>query len=296
LEERLTKAQVEAGVIQRIEWCLNEAMDNVLQHSDSGSGFFMSQLAGNGRFSACIFDNGIGIYNSLRGTHKVATPFDAITLALQERVTRDNAIGQGNGLWGLSELVLAGNGQYRITSGGATYFTEGDGSASQAEDGFWYPSEGLGTTLVDFQLDTSAPIDISETLNGHTPIALWLEEFESPTGEDYVIKIASESEGTGTRKAAEKVRHMALNILKEGKRRVVLDFDGVNLISSSYADELVGKLVAEVGFFAFGNLFALVNLSDFNQKILDRSVQQRMAQTYYNEPAPSDEDDSENGH
>lgn len=116
---------IEDGVIGSIEWCINEVMDNVLQHSDIGKGYIMGQIHTNSkRISFCIFDYGIGIYNSLRNSvyHHPVSPFDAITMALQEKVTRDTNIGQGNGLWGLLRFVTQSNGSLRVSSGGAIFF------------------------------------------------------------------------------------------------------------------------------------------------------------------------------
>lgn len=72
------------GVISSMEWCINETLDNVLQHSNSKSGYIMAQHHKTAKqFSVCIFDAGIGIYNSLKDSiHKPQSAFDAITLAL----------------------------------------------------------------------------------------------------------------------------------------------------------------------------------------------------------------------
>ena len=94
---------------------------------------------------------------------------------------------------------------------------------------------------------------------------------------DIIVSVANQSHGTGTRKAAEKLRTLVLNI----KKKVVLDFTGVNLISSSYADELIGKIISQYGFSFFISHFSMTNLSSTNAFILNRSVQQRMAQNYY---------------
>ena len=72
-------------------------------------------------------------------------------------------------------------------------------------------------------------------------------------------------------------------ILNEEKKKVVLDFKGINVVSSSFADELIGKIVAEKGFFYFTQLFEIKNLSPFNINVVNRSVEQRMAQKYYDE-------------
>lgn len=69
-----------------------------------------------------IFDAGQGIYNSLKSSiHKPQTAVDAITLAIQEEVTRYIKIGQRNGLFGLHSIVKQGQGKLVITSGGGPY-------------------------------------------------------------------------------------------------------------------------------------------------------------------------------
>ena len=89
------------GVIQGLEWCLNEVMDNVLQHSDAPYGYVMGQIHRTSQHMAvCIYDFGQGILNSLRTSeHAPNNAVDAITLALKEGITRDKNIGQGNGMW-----------------------------------------------------------------------------------------------------------------------------------------------------------------------------------------------------
>ena len=128
-----------------------------------------------------------------------------------------------------------------------------------------------------------------ESVNGiftrYMPTDYWLENVEAENG-DAVIHVASESSGTGTRQAAEKLRTLALNTVLADKKRVIFDFSGVNLVSSSYADELVGKTIGKYGFSFFLDHFAIKNLSATNTMILNRSVQQRMAQAYYNEAIP----------
>lgn len=58
-----------------------------------------------------------------------------------------------------------------------------------------------------------------------------------------------------------------------------MDFTGIDLISSSFADELLGKLVVEFGFFGFNNFFKMKNMNSLIQSIVQRSVGQRMAES-----------------
>lgn len=277
---------MQKGVIESIEWCLNEVMDNVLQHSNTSKGYIMAQIHKQSKiFAFCVFDAGIGIYNSLKNTkHHPEKAIDAITLALQERITRDEKIGQGNGLWGLSTIVSKSKGKMEISSGGARYLFDAGAIRTTKEGGFVLSSK-LGTSFLDVRLSYSSGIDIANALtssdgNRYQPIDIWLENLENENNQ-YIIKVAELASGTGTRQSAEKLRNIVLNISNNQQKIVVLDFQGVNLISSSFADELVGKIIAEKGFVYFAKAFRIANLSEYNTTILNRSVGQRMAQIYF---------------
>lgn len=279
---------IEEGVISSVEWCLNEVMDNVLQHSGVAKGYVMAQMHRQSKvFAFCVFDAGIGFYNSLKNTkHHPEKPIDAITLALQERVTRDEKIGQGNGLWGLTSIVSQSNGQMEVSSGGAKYTLRDGRITTKKEQGFVLTKEN-GTAYLDVRLNYRKKINIVKALTdstGHayTPTDFWLESLEDDL-ERYVIKISEQASGTGTRQSAEKLRNMVLNISNNERKLVVLDFEGVNLISSSFADELIGKIIAEKGFLYFTQAFRIINVTPANTSILNRSVGQRMAQIYFEE-------------
>ncbi len=282
--------ELENGVIQSLEWCMNESIDNVLQHSMSKKGFVMAQQQKqNKQFCFCVFDAGIGIFNSLRNSkHAPRTCLSAIQLAMKERITRDEKIGQGNGLWGLSQVIRETNGKLIISSGGARYEYK-NGKETTIKSGDFNLGKQYGTTMIDFQLDYSSPIDVAAALNGYDPLDLWAESHENERGE-IVLDVAEESNGTGTRKSAEKMRNIVVNLLKDRYTTVILDFKNVGMLSSSYADELIGKLIAFLGFSKFMQYIILLNLNDFNASIVNRSVGQRMAQIYMEEKINEDEE------
>lgn len=276
------QAVLEDGVIRSLDWCLNESMDNVLQHSSCDHGYVMAQFhALSKQFSVCVFDTGVGIYNTLKSSkHNPSTPLDAITMAMQERVTRDERIGQGNGLWGLSKLISEGNGIIRICSAGASYLKQLQQESTIAT-GYFNLGKQHGTTLVDFQLNCNNEINITKALNGYEGLVdYWVENLENNNG-DIELSVAEHSSGTGTRKAAEKFRNLILNLVVTDQKKVVLDFSGVNIVSSSYADELIGKIISQYGFMFFVSKIEIKNLSSFNVSVVNRSVGQRLAQTYY---------------
>lgn len=271
--------QFTEGVLNGIEWSLNEVMDNVLQHSDTSYGFVMGQIHRNSNHIAfCIFDSGRGIFNSLKNSnYRPKSPIDALTLCIKEGVTRDKKIGQGNGMYGLSEIVKSNNGALTIVSNKVSMHLN-------AKDVKFFKnlptiSFQKGCTTIDFQLDYNNSIDLDSILKKNLSssgfVNYRLEDLENDAGEiEYVIY--EKAKGFGTRKSGLKVRNEIINIHTETKRPINLDFKGVNLVSSSFADELVGKLVIHYGFIGFNNIIRLRNMNDLVQTIVQRSVSQRI--------------------
>ncbi len=268
----------ERGVVQAFEWCVYEVMDNILNHSGCKSGFVMAQFHSNSQHLAiCVSDYGCGIYNTLSMTdYRPRTHIDAITMAIKKNVTRDKNIGQGNGLAGLTEIVRLNSGILSIRSGNGQ-ITFRDGEIKQSLHLPYLSRKNHGTTI-DFQIDLNKEIELSKALWGHCPTNIRLEKMESDLGK-HVVSVKSESRGTGTRHSAQALRNFVLNMVSEGASNICLDFSDVSLITSSYADELVGKLVTHFGFYQYQRIFKLENMSDTIQAILHRSVAQRMAQS-----------------
>ena len=82
------------------------------------------------------------------------------------------------------------------------------------------------------------------------------------------------------RKSGEKIRFELINVYKQSNKTITLDFANINIISSSFADELIGKLVTEFGFYGFNNIFKLKNMNANVQSIVQRSVAQRMMESF----------------
>lgn len=278
--------QFEPGFLDSLTWSLNEVMDNVLQHSGKGYGFVMGQIHHQKKHIAfCVGDNGQGIYNSLKSSvHRPSTPIEALRIAVQESVTRDKTVGQGNGMYGLHQIVKFNKGRLTIVSNTALYKLENNIVTILTT----LPtiSEDNGGTTVDFQLDFENKVSIEEALifNGKPHINYvnyYLENLENEEG-DLVYFLKQWRDGVGTRPSGKKLRLEILNNYLETKRRIVIDFADLNVISSSFADELLGKLVIEFGFFGFNNLVKLKNMNSLIQQIVQRSVAQRMAESLNN--------------
>ncbi|SEP47312.1 STAS-like domain-containing protein [Propionispora vibrioides] len=270
--------ECQKGVIEGLTWCLNEVMDNVIQHSKIEAGYVMGQIHKTSKHIAfCISDNGQGIYNSLKeSVHAPRYPVDAITLSIEEGVTRDTKIGQGNGMWGLHEIVKSNSGRLVITSGPASYMMLGDEISTFNKLPF-LSKENPGA-IIDFQVDCEKEISVSDALGGYEPVNLRIENLENDQG-ILEYKLAEKSSGTGTRQSGERIRNEIINIYNDSKQVIEIDFGGIAVISSSFADELIGKLVIKYGFFNFTQIFRLKNMNQIVQAIVHRSVSQRMAES-----------------
>ena len=85
-----------------------------------------------------------------------------------------------------------------------------------------------------------------------------------------------ESESTGSRPAGTPVRNKLQNLLAMfGGKRIVIDFDGVPIVSSSFADEVFAKLFVELGQMGFMRAFEFANASPTVQALIDRAIEQR---------------------
>lgn len=122
-------------------------------------------------------------------------------------------------------------------------------------------------------------ISISKALGGYEPVNLKLESLEDNSG-NINIDLHSKESGVGTRTSGEKIRNELINIYKQSSKNISLDFANINIVSSSFADELIGKLVTEFGFYGFNNIFKLKNMNSIVQSIVQRSVAQRMMESY----------------
>lgn len=274
-----TSIECEAGIIDACTWGLNEIMDNVIQHSEAECGFVMAAVHKSTKnINICIFDYGIGIFRSLKKSkyHNPKNAPDAISLAVQEGVTRDKKIGQGNGMWGLYNIVNLNAGMMSIISGkGGLSLVKGNMKTFQ-EIQMLSPIQQA--TTVNFNLNLNKEISIKEALNGKELVDMYIENMEDEY-DRIIFKVADATSGTGTRQSGLKIKTEVINLYKKTKKPVIIDFAEIGIISSSFADEFIGKMVVELGFFQFQKIFTLTNMNNTIQTIVQRSLSQRMAQS-----------------
>jgi hypothetical protein len=169
-------------------------------------------------------------------------------------------------------------GQLTITSGDGAWIFDGKSTSTKQELPFLNDdNKGM---IVDFQVNPKQKVSIAEALNGYSPVKLRLESLENETGEQIIFVLKNEASGTGTRQSGIMLRNRILNAAVESPLRIVIDFSGVPVIASAFADELIGKLVIELGFVGFTQRIQLKNMNEIITPIVNRSVAQRIAEAF----------------
>lgn len=270
---------VEEGVLQACEWGLNEIMDNVIQHSSEDTGFIMGQVLKDSQIlKISIFDYGQGIFQSLRNSqYRPRSASDAISLSVQEGVTRDKKIGQGNGMWGLYNIINLNDGTLQIISGKGGLNFVNRKKETESYQNIIMLNQYKQSTAINFDIKLNNPVSMKEAIGGYEPVDMFIENLEDDF-DRIVYKIIDQSSGTGTRQSGLRIKNELINIYKSAKKPVIIDFQGVGIIASSFADELIGKLISELGLFQFQAAFPMKNMNPTVQTIVQRSVSQRLAE------------------
>ncbi len=279
-KEILKLPNIGKGFKNAFGWCLSEVMDNVLQHSQekqnqTAVGYMMTQYEPNERLlKCCVFDLGVGFYKSFQGSkYNPSTPVEAVSLAVKPNVTSGN--GQGNGLYGLREIVKQSqHGRLEIKSAGAKYLCE---NGVEHVDATVLIPGFSGSTSVDFQMYLGNEFSIDSVFPDRVSSTdLWMEDHE--VGDDAIrLKVLEIVEGTVARDFGREMRHAVENIIESEHKRVIVDFSGVEMCSSAFVDELVGKLVEKYQFVRFSQFVDFVNVSGLPALLIDHSIRQRLS-------------------
>lgn len=260
------------GVLTAFEWSLNEIADNVLVHADSKDGGWMqlNRFPEKSQVEFVVADTGRGIRASLAESYPhLSSDIDAIDLAVQKGTTRNRDVGQGNGLSGAVRIATSSNGWLNLHSGsGQLRLLQGDAHQATVAT--------LTGTVVAVTLPTDRSIDLSEALWGHVPTPAFELEYVGEQGIEF--HVAEHASNFGNRETGARLRNKLLNVMTEfSDQPVVIDFDGIDLVSASFADEFVAKLVREMGPMRFFGRVKLRNVTGFISDTLDRVIAQRLA-------------------
>lgn len=109
------KSNMDDDVFTGLDYCLNEILDNILNHSKEKSGWVVAQYFGKlNQIRLMVVDHGIGIQKALNEKHNFSEE-EAIQKCIISGVT--NGRGQGHGLYATSLFAKENKGWLSIISG-----------------------------------------------------------------------------------------------------------------------------------------------------------------------------------
>ncbi len=260
-----------------LEWAINEISDNVLVHSESPVGgiLLVNRIdKQSGKVNFLVADCGRGITNTLGEKFQNESEVSVLDKAIREGITRDKSIGQGNGLFGSYEVSHQGKGSFKILSNNAVLRHEkGKLKISKIDSNY------RGTIVeatVDFSIENLMASAL--TINGqqYEPVDFIELGYEAPD-DDYInFLVREEASSYGTRFAGAPLKGRLVNFVNMYDHRIVINFNDLPLISSSFADEVVGKLLLQLGEHVFRARFTVICSNEQNNAIIQRSVAQRI--------------------
>lgn len=271
LNSMLRKVQLERPQLKAVEWAISEITDNVINHSGSKVGGYIiaSKIPNTEIVEFCVADSGIGIASSLG----IADEDQALEKAIQEGVTRNKQTNQGNGLYGTFRLAQVSEGTFSLKSGSATLYVDRGGNVRVRKE-----KSVFRGTIVLCQIDCSRNDLIRRALvfdgKSHDPAFDYLEKMhETKDTNDINVKASDICKTFGSRVSGSEARSYITNLVRlYPSRRLVIDLSDVNIISSSFADEVFGKLFIEMGPMRYMRQIIVGNTCSEVEVVIDRAI------------------------
>lgn len=262
-------------LMSSLEWSINEVIDNMRNHAGSNiHGVVVAQYyPSENKLHVFVGDLGQGIQKSLSSVYLAQSDCDAIITATKKGVTRDDTIGQGNGLAGTRDILKLNNGVLTIYSGkGKVIFLANDRNLEKQFN------KKICGTIVEMVFDTNKPVSLDDTFisdTGFTFLTALAEKYH-----DSGVNVFHECNGwTGGRAPARELKSKLLSMVSEFREigdKIVLDFSQVRQCSSSFMDELIGLFMERLGGQEkFFKIFAFKGINDLNMGILVTVLSQR---------------------
>jgi len=277
IKQLLGEVEFADGVAESFEWALSEIAGNVLSHAEMDHGWLQVDFHRTSRhLVVAVADGGRGIPNTIQKRFPERTrDVDALEFALQEGVTSKPDFGQGKGLTGTLQIVSANRqGFMAIHSQHATF------EFKENRPKYYDQSVPFPGTFVDIQLDTTTAINIAEALWGKKPnnFSDLVYGRDTPAGVMRLV-LSEEASRFSNRVTGKKIHTKITNLLRVGSEDVLeIDFKGVELIASSFADEVFGKLAVDMGIVYFATRIRFIGINNFCRRTIDDVVQSRMIQ------------------
>lgn len=270
--------EIEVSVLQSLSYCFYEILDNVHIHSGKPLGTAMTHFdADNNLLRILVADDGMGIRQSLAENNKYSdiTEAEAVKICIEDSVT--DGKGMGFGLYATARLMRNVGLQFILHSGNHKLIYK-DGQTQVIENGFW---QG---TIIYLEIHTARDIDPNWVVDHRTDaVSQYNETFvECPELEslwfdndaDEEFKFIDFGTDFGTREMGARLRNILLPLIKTGKR-VKLDFTGVNVVSNSFADECIAKLLLEMPLYELKERITFIGLNPVAETSILVALQRR---------------------
>ena len=257
--------------LQAVEWSLGEITDNVLSHAETTTGGFVQATVYESRIEFVVADAGAGIPSTL----SMSDHERALRSAVTEGQTRDRSSNAGNGLFGSYQVASLSEGQFEIHSERAhLYFDRYSGGPKTRSESIPYRGTSVRCAIGPTEAQL---LDRALQFEGraHRPLFNYLERTSGTERGEMVYTVVEHAKrDLSSRNGGARVRHELESLLRE-EDHVVLDFEGVSVISSSFADEVFGRLFVELGPREFMSRIVLQNVDPTIDGLIDRAIVQR---------------------
>ena len=268
----LGQLETNREALKALEWSLWEIMDNVSNHANSKIGGFIQATAypSNNEVEFVVADAGIGIPSSMQ----IINHEQALRQAIDEGTTRDKSSNAGNGLYGSFRVATMSGGQFEINSMNGSLYCTSDGKVISRTN--YIPYKGTSVRC-RIGLSDNTLLDRALRFKGepHDPAFDYIERTFEDEGGNLIFSVREEARhALGSRLGGQRIRSAIDNLLRM-HQTVTVDFEGVGVISSSFADEVFGRLFVEMGPRSFMTRLPLINVDPTVEVLIDRAIVQR---------------------
>lgn len=279
----LRNMRVPKDIISALEWSINEITDNVLNHSKSKVGGLVqaSTFIKNNSIAFAVADAGEGILSTLKeGIPTLRTDMQAIGEAVKAGVTRNKKYGQGNGLAGTLRVATLTGGSFEITSGQARMKCNN----AKTERHERSDMQNYSGTSIAGEIKITEDFSMTDALEfgdgkKYETFDIIDNIYELEDQDCLILKMKDETTGFGTRRSGVQIRTKILNLLRAREGfPLYVDWEGVPVISSSFADEVMGKLFISMGAISFSSRIRNINMETLITALLDKAILQRLTQ------------------
>jgi len=277
----LRNLSIPKDIISGIEWSINEITDNVLNHANSKNGGLIqaTTYVKEKKIVFAVIDSGRGILKSMQeGFPDLRTDLDAIGEAIKAGVTRNPKYGQGNGLAGSLRITTFTGGSLEILSGNGRMKVTENENAKRKLKVFYNGTMVCGeiNLVEDFSISNALDFDGK---NNYIPLDIIDTKYEMEEEDCLLLIMKDETTGFGSRKSGQQIRRKVKNLLSaKPNYPIIIDWNGIPVISSSFADEFIGKLFLEMGAMTFMTVVKNKYMEPLIRGLLDKAIAQRLTQ------------------